>query len=442
MSSNTATSDFAALGTPENIVRQLRQMKIGSPTPVQAATLADSLSGVDVAAQAPTGSGKTIAFAIPTITKLAGSGASKPHHPRAVVLAPTRELADQIADVLADLATAAGLRVVSLVGGENVNHQMRLLAAPVDIAVITPGRAHDLKRRNLLSLDEVEIIVIDEADMMAEMGFFPEVVGLVRACPSQAQRLLFSATLNANAIELIRDRRTEDQPLTQHVVKAKTIDLKSMRHIILRVRDNEAADEIVSWIASRRPQCVIFANTKNRVAQLTKMLQFYDIDVDCLHGDRGLTARREVLRKFNAGEVNVLVCTDVAARGIDIDQLDLVVHADPPTDPATYIHRSGRTARAGNEGLVAMIVRDRQIDQARDILESAGVTAEEMAAAPGRPVFVKLLGARRPRRRMTDRETSARSERSSNRRASSRGRGARKAGRVHRPKRTKKNKKK
>lgn len=440
MSSTTATSDFAALGTPETIVRQLRQMKIGSPTPVQAATLADSLSGVDVAAQAPTGSGKTIAFAIPIVAKLAGSGASKPQRPRAVVLAPTRELADQIADVLADLAPSAGLRVLSLVGGENVNHQTRLLAAPVDIAVITPGRAHDLKRRNLLSLDDTEIIVVDEADMMAEMGFFPEVVGLVRACPPEAQRLLFSATLNADAIELIRDRRKEDQPLAQHVVKAKPIDLKAMQHVILRVKDNEAADEIVSWIASRRTQCVIFANTKNRVMQLTKMLQFYDINVDSLHGDRGLTARREVLRKFNAGEVNVLVCTDVAARGIDIDQLDLVVHADPPMDSATYIHRSGRTARAGNAGLVAMIVRDRQIDQAREVLESAGVTAEEMAAAPGRPVFVKLLGARRPRRRVAEREASASGTRGGTR-GSARGTG-KKGGRVHRPKRTKKNKKK
>nr|WP_240394105.1 DEAD/DEAH box helicase [Corynebacterium lactis] len=201
-------STFDALGTPESIVKILRAQSITSPTPVQVAALPDGFAGNDVLSQAPTGSGKTLAFGIPVVAHLAESGSSKPGRPRAMVITPTRELSDQIADVLADLGTAAGLRVLSFVGGESLRAQQTMLAAPVDIAVVTPGRAHDLRRRGLLSLDDVQAVVVDEADMLAELGFLPDVLGLVRACPKSAQRFVFSATLNDDAAALIRDRRS------------------------------------------------------------------------------------------------------------------------------------------------------------------------------------------------------------------------------------------
>lgn len=439
------SSSFQSLGVSDSVVRVLTSMGIVSPTPIQRATLADSLSGKDVLGQAPTGSGKTIAFGIPIVEKLGGHGVSVPQKPRALIISPTRELSDQIADVLAELGAAAGLRTLSLVGGDNVQRQQRMLAAPVDIAVVTPGRAHDLKRRGLLSLDAVELIVIDEADMLADLGFYPEVLGLVRSCPASAQRLLFSATLNDDARALLKEKRAKDAVPAVHKVSGAVVSVNTMRHLMLRVADNMAADEIVAWLASRQNQCVIFANSKQRVVQITKALQFYDIKVDCLHGDRGQAARRSVLAAFDKGDITVLVATDIAARGIDIDKLDLVVHADPPFDSATYVHRSGRTARAGQSGTVAMIVRDQQVEQARNVLAGAGVTAEEMQAVPGRPVFVKETGARRPRRAFKEDSRDNAGRNGGGRAARGAARGGRNSSggsRPHRPKRTKKNRRK
>jgi superfamily II DNA/RNA helicase len=444
------SSDFRQLGTPESIVKILRAQHITTPTAVQVATLPDAFSGKDVLAQAPTGSGKTLAFGIPLVALLSNAAPALPGHPRALIISPTRELADQIADVLADLGAAAGLRVLSLVGGDRVAKQQTLLAAPVDIAVVTPGRAHDLRRRGLLSLDQVHAVVVDEADMLADLGFLPDVLGLVRACPKSAQRMVFSATLNDDAAGLIRDRRTGDTKVARHKVTSSRLTMHNMRHLLLRVSDNDEADEVIAWIASRKNQCVIFANSKARVVQLAKFLQFYDIRMGFLHGDRGQATRRAVLKAFADGELDVLVTTDVAARGIDINSLDLVVHADPPTDAATYIHRSGRTARAGASGTVAMVVRDRQVDQVREMLKQAGVHAEELRAGPGLPRFVKELGARRPRRarRELNQDVGCSGSRGARGAAGAgyRGRGpsssgkGRTGGRVHRPKRGKKKK--
>lgn len=434
-SAPSSSSTFDQLGTPESIVRILRSQSIVTPTPVQVASLPDAFAGIDVSCQAPTGSGKTLAFGIPLVAKLAESGSSKPGRPRALVITPTRELADQIADVIADLGAAAGLRVLSLVGGETLRAQQTLLAAPVDIAVVTPGRAHDLRRRKMLSLEDVQAIVVDEADMLAELGFLPDVRGLVRGCPNSAQRFVFSATLNDDAAALIRDRRPSSAEVSTHRITASRVTVKNMRHLLLRVDDNDAADEVVAWIASRQDQCVIFANSKARVVQLAKFLQYYDISLGFLHGDRGQATRRAVLETFSKGDINVLVATDVAARGIDIDSLDLVVHADPPLDAATYVHRSGRTARAGKSGTVAMVVRDRQVDDVRQLLDQAGVDAEELRAAPGLPKFVKALGARRPRRaRASSDAPGNRGNRGAARGSSASG----KKSRVHRPKRAKK----
>ena len=381
---------FHDLGVAEAVVRTLRSMRVTEPTPIQAAVLPDALAGRDVLGRAPTGSGKTLAFGIPMVQALTGS-ASKPGRPRGLVIAPTRELADQIADVLGDLGAAAGLRVRAFVGGENINRQKLTLAAPVDVAVVTPGRAHDLRRQGQLSLDDVSVAVIDEADELAALGFLPDVLGLVRAAPAEATRMLFSATLDATAEALMEGRSP-----ARHEVSAAVVSVDTMKHLVFRVPDNDAADAVTAWIAAREGRVVLFGNTKHRVTGMADYLIRQGIRVEALHGDRGQTARRKALADFASGEVPVLVATDVAARGIDVDSLDLVVHVDPPPEAATYVHRSGRTARAGATGTVVTIVRDRQADAVADMLRAAGVTPEIMDVSPGSTALKKWTGARKP----------------------------------------------
>lgn len=385
-----APHSFDGLGVAQAVLRTLRAMRVTDPTPIQSAVLPDALAGRDVVGRAPTGSGKTLAFGIPMVQALTGA-ASRPARPRGLVVAPTRELADQIADVLGDLGAAAGLRVVAFVGGENINRQKLALAAPVDIAVVTPGRAHDLRRRGLISLDDVRVAVIDEADELAELGFLPDVTGLIRATPASAQRMLFSATLDATADALMRGR----DPV-RHEVSAAVVSVETMTHLVFRVAGDAEADEVCAWIASREGRVVIFANTRDRVVGLTAHLVGHGVRAEALHGDRGQGARRAALAGFASGDVPVLVATDVAARGIDVVDLDLVVHADPPPEAATYVHRSGRTARAGAAGTVVTLVRDRQADAAAAMLKKAGVSPEAMAVAPGSAALATWTGAREP----------------------------------------------
>lgn len=371
-------------------MRTLRSMRVTEPTPIQAAVLPDALTGRDVLGRAPTGSGKTLAFGIPLVQSLAGA-ASKPGRPRGLVIAPTRELADQIADVLGDLGAAAGLRVRAFVGGENINRQKLTLAAPVDVAVVTPGRAHDLRKQKRLSLDDVSSVVIDEADELAALGFLPDVLGLVRATSADATRMLFSATLDEVAEVLMEGR----DPV-RHEVADAVVSVDTMKHLVFRVPDNDAADAVTAWIAAREGRVVLFCNTRNRVTSLAGYLADQGIRVEALHGDRGQTARRAALAGFASGEVPVLVATDVAARGIDVDSLDLVVHVDPPPEAATYVHRSGRTARGGATGTVVTIVRDRQAEATAEMLRAAGVTPEVMDVSPGSKALRKWTGARKP----------------------------------------------
>ncbi|WP_295624484.1 DEAD/DEAH box helicase [uncultured Corynebacterium sp.] len=446
MSSDAGTAPgpsptFADLGAGGAVCRTLRSMRIVDPTPIQAAVLPDALAGRDILGRAPTGSGKTLAFGIPLVEALAGA-ASKPGRPRALVITPTRELADQIADVLAELGAAAGLRVLAFVGGENVNRQKLKLAAPVDVAVVTPGRAHDLRRQGQLNLGDVRTVVIDEADELADLGFLPDVLGLVRATPPSAHRMLFSATLDEAAETLMAGRDA-----ARHEVSEAVVSVDTMRHLVFRVADDEAADEVTAWIAARDGRVVFFANTKSRVQDIARKLVDKGIAAEALHGDRGQTARRAALSGFASGEVPVLVATDVAARGIDVADLDLVVHADPPPESATYVHRSGRTARAGATGTVVTLVRPRQAAAVTAMLGKAGVSADVMDVAPGSTALKKWTGARRPDPRRTDGPNAAKrstdkrrsdERRPSDRREASRrkaGHGSRTVSRPHRPKR-------
>lgn len=380
------------LGVPESVVAAARRMKVTEPTPIQSAVIPDALAGRNILGKAPTGTGKTLAFLIPMVSRLL-TGHSVPGRPRGLVVVPTRELADQIGDVVADLGAARGLRSLVFIGGEKINKQKLMLAATVDVVVTTPGRALQLLREKAFSLDDVSVAVIDEADEMADLGFLPDVTGILRKVPKSAQRMLFSATLDDDVEPLIR---LVPDPV-RHEVTAKAQSKDLMTHLEIRVREDEDADAVIPWIASRDGRTVLFVSAKTRVAQVCGLLTANGVNHGYIHGDRGQTARRDALADFASGRCPVLVATDVAARGLDIASLDLVVHVDPPADAATYVHRSGRTARAGATGTVATLVRQRQIAATERVLAQVGVTPKIIEVnRPTSPELRTAIGAKRP----------------------------------------------
>lgn len=429
------TDSFGTLGVPGPLTRHLADQGLTRPTPVQARVVPEALAGRDIAACAPTGTGKTLAFALPVAASVTGA-AARPGRPRAVVITPTRELADQVGDTLADLLGAVGRRAVTLVGGEPVARQRTRLAMPADVVVVTPGRAVELTRTGTLDFGDVVALVIDEADELADLGFLPDVTALAALVPDTAQRLLVSATLDERtaplAHEVLRD------PVQITVGQGAPLDVAPVgssrqalvvadlrRHLLLRVTGYAEADALVPWLAGREGRTILFVSAKTRVSQVSNLLFAAGVAHETLHGDRGRTARQKALAAFAEGTVNggvdVLVATDVAARGLDVAGLDLVVHVDPPADAATYIHRSGRTARAGATGAVAAIVRDSQVAAVERMYAAAGVIPETIAAAPGSAELAAATGARKPRPPRPRRTHAA---------------GPRKS-RAHRPKRTK-----
>lgn len=433
---------FAELGVSGPIVRMLAARGLAAPTPVQEEVIPAALAGRDVAACAPTGTGKTLAYAVPLVQRLA-EGHSLSGRPRAVVVTPTRELADQVGDVLADVAAAHGLRALTLVGGERLARQRTLLAMPADIVAVTPGRAVELLRTHAISLDDVSVLVVDEADEMADLGFLPDVTRIAVAAPEDAQRMLLSATLDERVEPLaqvmldahvgvtvgggadsgtVTPAGAAGADGTDAAAGAPAPDRR--RHLVLRVRGYDEADALVPWLAARRGRTILFVSSKSRVAQVSGLLVAAGIPHETLHGDRGRVARRDALASFASGDVPVLVATDVAARGLHVPELDLVVHVDPPADAATYLHRSGRTARAGATGTVAAIVRDPQAASASRMYAAAGIEPEEIDAEPGSRALADAVGARKPRGPKRER-----------RHAGTRRHGG--TGRVHRPKRTK-----
>lgn len=367
---------FADLGLPRPIVNTLAQQGITEPFPIQAAALPDALAGKDVLGRGPTGSGKTFTFGLPMLTRLSESGASKPARPRGLVLAPTRELATQIADRLADPAAAVGLRVLSVVGGVNINTQIRSLARPVDVLIATPGRAQDLVNQRKLHLDDVVITALDEADHMADMGFLPQVKRLLDLTPKKGQRLLFSATLDGDIQKLVD--RYMDSPVT-HSTAAVEASVDTMAHFLVHAGSRENRNDLVPFIAARDGKTIMFMRTKHGVDRQTKKLRRVGINAEPLHGDKGQGARTRALEGFTDGSVPVLVATDIAARGIDINDVSLVVHVDPPAEHKAYLHRAGRTARAGTSGTVVTLVMDTQTDEVTKLMRKAKVNAEEIS---------------------------------------------------------------
>lgn len=383
---------FLDLGLPRPIVDVLDKQNITEPFPIQQAAIPAVLSGRDVLGRGPTGSGKTFTFGLPMLALLAGAP-SRPGRPRGLILAPTRELAAQIRQRLDDPAAAVNLRVIDVVGGVNINNHIRALAAPVDILVATPGRAQDLINQGKLSFDDVAITAIDEADQMADMGFLPQVRKLLDATPNSGQRLLFSATLDGDVDKLVR--RYLDDPVTHSTAPAAAA-VDSMEHYQLLVGDRESRNEIVPLIAARVGKTIMFMRTKHGVDRQVKKLRRVGVNALGIHGDKGQGARTRAIEGFSDGSLPVLVATDIAARGIDISDVSLVVHIDPPAEHKAYLHRAGRTARAGTEGTVVTLVMDEQRKDVDQLLRKAGVEAEKVQVSAGSTELAKITGAREP----------------------------------------------
>lgn len=389
---------FADLGLPRDIVRVLDNQGITSPFPIQAAAIPDALSGKDVLGRGPTGSGKTFTFGLPMLSRLAGSGVSRPGHPRGLVLAPTRELATQIQQRLDEPAAALGLRVLDVVGGVNINRHIRSLARPVDLLVATPGRAQDLINQGKLFFDEVRITALDEADQMADMGFLPQVRKLLQLTPDDGQRLLFSATLDGEVNKLVKQFMHD--PVTHSTAPVEAA-VDTMEHHLIFIGTREARNDVVLRLGARKGKTIMFMRTKHGVDRQAKKLRRVGINAMPLHGDKGQGARTRAIEGFADGSVPVLVATDIAARGIDIADVSLVVHVDPPAEHKAYLHRSGRTARGGDSGTVVTLVTDEQRDEVAKLIKKAGVKHTDLDISDrdkpaSSPELAQMTGARKP----------------------------------------------
>ncbi|WP_435794819.1 DEAD/DEAH box helicase [Micromonospora zamorensis] len=387
-----APVDFASLGLPEPLVRALAQQGITSPFEIQRATVPDALAGRDVLGRGQTGSGKTLAFGLPLIARLATRNRARPMRPRALILVPTRELAMQVNDALLPLGKAVGIFLKTAVGGVPYDRQIDALRRGVEIIVATPGRLGDLIERGICQLDDVEVTVLDEADQMADMGFLPEVTQLLAKTPANGQRLLFSATLDGDVDALVRRFMTD--PVT-HSTAPSTASVSTMDHHMLLIPPHEKFP-VAASIAARDGRTMVFARTQLGVDRLVEQLAAVGVRAGGLHGGKTQRMRTKTLAEFREGRMNVLVATDVAARGIHVDGVTLVLHVDPPKDPKDYLHRAGRTARAGESGAVATLVLPKQRRTTLAMMEKAGVAPAETRVRVGDQALAELVGAREP----------------------------------------------
>ncbi|BCL21456.1 DEAD/DEAH box helicase [Streptomyces tuirus] len=383
---------FADLGLPEGVVRKLAQNGVTTPFPIQAATIPDALAGKDILGRGRTGSGKTLSFGLPTLARLAG-GRTEKHKPRAVILTPTRELAMQVADALQPYGDVVGLKMKVVCGGTSMGNQIYALERGVDILVATPGRLRDIINRGACSLENVEVAVLDEADQMSDLGFLPEVTELLDQVPAGGQRMLFSATME-NEISTLVKRYLVDP--VSHEVDSAQGNVTTMSHHILIVKPKDKAP-VTAAIASRKGRTIIFVRTQLGADRIAEQLCDSGVKADALHGGMTQGARTRVLEDFKKGYVNALVATDVAARGIHVDGIDLVLNVDPAGDHKDYLHRSGRTARAGRSGTVVSLSLPHQRRQIFRLMEDAGVDASRhiiQGAGAFDPEVAEITGAR------------------------------------------------
>ena len=388
MSSNT----FGTLGVPSSLVDVLAGRGITSPTPIQAATLPDALAGRDVLGRGRTGSGKTYAFLLPLVARLAENRTRPaPGRPRALILAPTRELVAQIEEALTPLAQPFGLTSRTVFGGVGQNPQVAALRRGVDIVIACPGRLEDLMGQGHVSLSAVEITILDEADHMADLGFLPGVMRIMDTTPERGQRMLFSATLDAGVNVIVK--RYLHQPVTHEADSAQS-PVATMHHHVLHV-SAQAHLPVLIDLAAAPGRTVIFTRTKHRAKKLARQLNAAGVPTVELHGNLSQNARVRTMDAFHSGAANTLVATDIAARGIHVDDVGLVVHADPPIEHKAYLHRSGRTARAGNEGTVITMMLDEQVRDVRDLTRKAGIKPTTTRVDEKHPLLAELAPGER-----------------------------------------------
>jgi superfamily II DNA/RNA helicase len=384
---------FDALGVPAPLVEVLSASDINAPFPIQVATLPDSLAGRDVLGRGRTGSGKTLAFSLPLVARLAASDSKRqPKRPRALVLVPTRELANQVAAVVDPLARALGMKTTTIFGGVGQNPQVQALAGGIDVLIACPGRLEDLIGQGHCDLGAVEITILDEADHMADLGFLPGVKRLMDRTPKVGQRLLFSATLD-NGVDVLVKRYLSN-PIT-HSVDPAVAPVSTMTHHVLQVQSADKSD-VVRELASGLGRSVLFTRTKHQAKKLAKQLTAAGIPAVDLHGNLSQNARERNLEAFSNGSTRVLCATDIAARGIHVDDVALVVHVDPPAEHKAYLHRSGRTARAGAEGAVVTVSTPDQAGEVRTLARQAGITPKVSVVRPGAPQITELTGPAAP----------------------------------------------
>jgi superfamily II DNA/RNA helicase len=377
---------FAAAGVPEPLVAALAAAGITTPFPIQAATLPDALAGRDILGRGQTGSGKTLGFCIPLAAGLA-DGYTSACRPRGLVLVPTRELASQVHAVLAPLAGSAGLSVGTIYGGVPQRPQVAMLRNRADIVVACPGRLADLIEQGHCHLGDVEITVLDEADHMADLGFLPVVRRLLDMTPPEGQRMLFSATLDA-AVDVLA-RRFMNHP-AHHDVGPVEVPAAMVHHLLTVAPDDRVG--VVAALAGGSGRSLVFTRTKHAARRLARQLGTSGIPAAELHGDLSQGARERNLASFAAGAVRVIVATDVAARGIHVDGIDLVIHADSPTEHKAFLHRSGRTARAGESGTVITLQAPGQAAAVRDLMRKAGVVPLTATVTPGSALLRSIAG--------------------------------------------------
>ncbi|WP_065959594.1 DEAD/DEAH box helicase [Streptomyces sparsogenes] len=386
-----AVGSFTELDLPDALTAELARQGVTVPFPIQAAALPNALAGRDVLGRGRTGSGKTLAFGLALLARTAGRRA-EPRHPLALVLVPTRELAQQVTDALAPYARPLRLRPATVVGGMSINRQAAALRDGAEVVIATPGRLHDLIERGDCVLDQVRVTVLDEADQMADMGFLPQVTRLLRQVPADGQHMLFSATLDHNVGQLVR--RFLDDPAV-HSVDASAGAVTTMEHHLLHIEDTDKR-AVVTRVAARDGRVIMFLDTKRAVDRLTRHLLASGVRAAGLHGGKSQPQRTRTLDYFKTGHVSVLVATNVAARGIHVDDLDLVVNVDPPADHKDYLHRGGRTARAGGSGTVVTLVLPAQRRAMNGLMADAGITPRTTRVRSEDTELARITGARVP----------------------------------------------
>ncbi|MET8981242.1 DEAD/DEAH box helicase [Streptomyces sp. NPDC004539] len=385
-------ADFADLDMPAGLLKTLTAQGVTTPFPIQAATLPNSLAGRDLLGRGRTGSGKTLAFGLAVLARTAGLRA-QPKAPLALVLVPTRELAQQVTDALSPYATAVNLRMATVVGGLSITRQADTLRRGVEVVVASPGRLNDLVERGDCVLDDVRITVLDEADQMTDMGFLPQITKLIQKVRPDGQRMLFSATLDQNIDRLVQ--RFLSDPVT-HSVDPSAGAVTTMEHHVLHLADETDKKAVTTRIAARDGRVILFLDTKRSADRLAKRLLAVGVRAAALHGGRSQPQRNRTLDQFKNGQVTTLVATNVAARGIHIDDLDLVVNVDPPTDHKDYVHRGGRTARAGGSGTVVTLVLPEQKREVTRLMSDAGIRPRTSRIVSTDAELSTITGAREP----------------------------------------------